>query len=100
VPSQRDHLWTSYLRQRWIGQVIAPLLIIQRVANGNALTGPAITTGHTSLFNARGQGEPAGSGGTHLGSHLKNLAAGYGNNPGEPGVVVERVTDLHPDGMA
>ena len=78
--------------------MIAPLLIIQRVANGSALTGPAVTTGHTSSFNVRGQGEPTGSNGTPLGGYPKNLAAGYGNNPGEPGVVVERTTDLHPDG--
>jgi len=74
--------------RQWIGQVIAPLLIIKRVANGSALTSRAIATGHTSLFNARGQEEPTGSDGTPPGSYLKNSMAGCEGNSGEPGVVV------------
>jgi len=68
--------------------VIAPLLIIQRVANGSAVTGQAITTGDTSLFNDKRQGEPMGSNGLPLRTCPKNSAAGYGKNLGEPGVVV------------
>jgi len=98
VRSHDDHLWASLLMRRRTGQVIAPLLIIQRVANGSAFTGHTITIGHTSLFNARRQGEPTGRDGTPLGSYLKNSAVVYGNNPGSPGVVVEKTTDLHPDG--
>ena len=82
------HLRASCLMRRWIGQVIAPLLIIQRVANGSALTGHAITTGHASSFEVGGQGEPKGSDGTPLCGCLKNSAAGCGKNPGEPEVVV------------
>jgi len=86
--------------QRRIVQVIAPLLIIQRVANGSALTGPTVTTGRTTLFNVRGQGGPADNGGVPLCTCLNNPTAGYGKNPGEPGVVVRRTTGLHPDGNA
>ena len=42
--------------------MIAPLLIIQRVAQGSALTGHTITTGHTSLFNVKNRGEMTESG--------------------------------------
>jgi len=100
VPSNDDNFWASCLMQRWIGQVIAPLLIIQRVANGSALTSHAVTAGYTSLFDVRGEGEPMGRDGTPLSSRPKNLAAGYGNNPGEPRVAVGRTADLRPGGAA
>jgi len=80
-------------------QVIAPLLIIQRVANGSALTSRAITTGHVSVFNVKGWGGPTGSDGIALCSCLKNSAAGYGRNPESPGVMVQTTTDFHPGGM-
>ena len=38
------------------GQVIASLLIIQRVANKSALTSNTLVTGHLSTFKARGRG--------------------------------------------
>lgn len=43
-----------------IGQVIAPLLIIQRVANRSALTSDTIVTGHIISFHDRGRGESVG----------------------------------------
>ena len=78
--------------------MIAPLLIIQRVADRSALTSRTIITGHTSSFSVRRQGEPTGSDGTPLDGHLKNLATGYGKNPGELGSVVETMTDFRSDG--
>jgi len=83
--------------RQWIGQVIAPLLIIRRVANGSAFTGQAITTDHTSSFSVRKQGELTGNDGTPLCSCLKNSAPEYGKNPGEPAVVVEITADFNPD---
>ena len=78
--------------------MIAPLLIIQRIANGSALTGHTITTGRTSLFNVRNRGELADSEYVPFSGHPTSSAAGYRKNPGEPGVVVERTTGFHPDG--
>ena len=43
-----------------IGQVIAPLLIVQRVANRNALTSNTIVSGGTSSFRVRSRHEPTG----------------------------------------
>ena len=52
-----------------IGQVIAPLLIIQRVAKRSALTSDTIVTGNTGSFRARSRQESMG------GSHA--LTGGY-----------------------
>ena len=49
---------------RIFGQVIAPLLIIRRVANQSALTNDSIATGHTSPFKVRSRGELVSGGGT------------------------------------
>ena len=48
------------LMRRWIVQVIAPLLIIQRVANKSALTGNTIASRHLSSFKARSRGMSTG----------------------------------------
>ena len=42
------------------GQVIAPLLIIQRVANRSALTSNTIATGHIESFHVGSRWESAG----------------------------------------
>ena len=63
MPSHDRNLRVSCLMQRWIGQVIAPLLIVQRVANGSALTSHAVSTGRASSFNVKKHGEPTGSDG-------------------------------------
>ena len=50
----RDYdLGIGWLIQRRIGQVIAPLLVIRRVANRSALTSSAVTSGRNSEFRAR-----------------------------------------------
>ena len=75
----RDHdLRAGCLMQQGIVQVIAPLLIIQRVANQSALTSHIITTAHASSFNFKRQED----------GYLKNSAAEYGKDPSELGVVV------------
>ena len=78
--------------RRWIGQVIASLLIIQRVANRSALTSHAVTTGHASWFNVRNKGKPTDSEGTPIGGH--------GKHPDGLQVEVETQTHLLPDGGA
>jgi len=79
------------------GQAIAPLLIIQRVANKNALASRTIVTGRTSSFNVGNRGDSAGNDGVrpdgyHLGSVDK-----YGNVSGELEVRVETTVDFHRD---
>ena len=40
--------------RRWVGQVIAPLLIIQRVANRSAFAGGVVVSGGSSSADKRG----------------------------------------------
>ena len=79
--------------------MIAPLLIVQRVANRSALTSHTINAGHVGLFNPRRQGGPTGGDGTPLGGYLMSSAGGYGKSRSD-GVTVETTIDLHPDGEA
>ena len=52
------------LMQRRIRQVIAPMLIIQRVANKSALTSNDVVHGWISEFEAKNQEESTGDGGS------------------------------------
>ena len=54
------YLKTGSLMRRRIGQVIAPLLIIQRVASGSAMTSSTITSRHLISFEARNRGVSTG----------------------------------------
>jgi len=78
-------------------QVIAPLLIIQRVANQNALTSNTITSGNTGSFNMRSRGKSTGSNGTLPSGYRMSSVDKYGNNSGELGVGVETTIDLRRD---
>ena len=80
-----------------IAQVIAPLLIIKRVANRRALTSNTTVTGDTSLFHARSWWEstgdrdiPPGHDGDPIGS-----ADNYEKNSDELGV--EATIGFHRD---
>lgn len=75
-------------------QVIAPLLIIQRVASKSALTSDTITTGHVSSFRFRSQRESTGGSDTPHGRYHTSSVDRYGKNPGELGVEVEATIDL------
>ena len=44
--------------------MIAPLLVIQRIANKSALTSNTIASGHLSSFKARSRADVTGGGGT------------------------------------
>ena len=55
--SHKYDLQTDFLMQGRIEQVIAPLLIILRVANRSALTSKTIASGRISGFKARSRGE-------------------------------------------
>jgi len=82
---------------RRIGQVIAPLLIIKRVANRNALTGSIIVTGTVSSLKFGNGGGLTGDGALP-GGHSMSTADSCGLNSGELGVGVGTAVDLHRDG--
>ena len=79
----------------WIGQVIAPLLIIRRVANRSALTSETITTVRTISFNPRSREESTG--GALSGGDPMNSADECGKSSVEFGVMVETTIDLQRD---
>jgi len=77
-------------RRQRIVQVIAPLLIIQRVADQSALTSNTTLRGSIGSSKARSRGESTNGSSTLPGGYsLKSL--------GEHGVGVETVIDIHRD---
>ena len=82
-------MWMSDISR----QVIAPLLIIQRVANQSALTSTSVTGGVGS-FSFRSRGGTAGSSGTLSGGYPMNYGGGFGK---ELNVGVETTVDFHQD---
>ena len=77
------------LIRRRNGQVIASLLIIQRVANRSALTSETITHGNIDQFKAGGNALPGGQ--------SMSFMVEYGISSVEPGIGVETVIDIHRD---
>ena len=77
--------------------MIAPLLIVQWVANRSAFTSHTISTGHASSFNVRRQEELTGGDDTPLGGYLMSSVGWYEGNRGGLGVAVKTTSDLHLD---
>ena len=78
-----------------MGQVIAPLLVIQRVADKSALTGNIVVSAHLSEFKARDGGQlTAGSADLPSGDPTFS-ADGNRKNSGELGAEVESTIDFH-----
>ena len=78
--------------------MIAPLLIIQRVANRGALTSNTIITGHTNPSHARSWGESAGGDRVLPAVFSMHLADNHTKNAGEPrDRGVESTIDLNQD---
>ena len=77
-----------------IGQVIAPLLIIQRVANQSALTSNTIVTAQIDSFRTRTRGESArGSRDLPGGYYPTRSMDNHGESTGELEIMAEnRVT--------
>ena len=78
-----------------IGQVIAPLFIIHRVANKSALTSKSLASGRLSAFKARSRGELTDGSGAVPSGDPASSADERGTNSGEPGVGVETTNDSH-----
>ena len=86
-----DHdLRKGYLISR---QVIAPLLIIKRVANKSALTSNAIISGQTSSSGVRSRGKLTGGSDPLFGGDPMNSVDEYGMNSSE--LRVETAADFH-----
>jgi uncharacterized membrane protein YgcG len=78
-------------------QVIAPLLIIRRVADQSALTSNTVVSGNTRPFSFRSGGKSMGGSGTLPGGYPMSSME-YGKTSGEQfGVGVETTIDLHHD---
>ena len=99
MPPRGRSLRTGHLTWERIGQVIAPLLIIKRVANRNTLIGQTVATGNTSSFKIGSQRESKGSGGTLPSEYPMDSMGKCGEGSGEIGVRVETAIDLHRDCM-
>lgn len=77
----------ALLLNRYGEQVIAPFLIVLRVANKKALTSEAIITGHVSSMHFGNRAaESVDGNGTLPGGHPASLTDVYGKTPGENGV--------------
>ena len=78
--------------------MIAPLLIIKRVANRSALTSDVITTGHIISIDVGSRWEPAGGGRALPAVYPMSSADDYGKDIREPGVhEVESTIEFHLD---
>ena len=79
----------------WIGQVLAPLFIIHRVANKSALTSKSLVSGHLSTFKARSRGKLTDSSGDVPGEDSMTPINESGTNSGEPGVGIGTTDGFH-----
>jgi len=77
--------------------VIAPLLIIQRVANKSAVTGSTVVSENIGSFRVRSRGESRGGGGATPGGYPTSSVNKYGEISGElrVGVKTEATIDSH-----
>ena len=83
-----------------IGQVIAPLLIIQRVANKSALTKNTMVSGRLGSVKSRSQGRSMGGSGALPGGDPISPADEHEMNSGEAGAgveIFETAIDSHRD---
>ena len=76
-------------------QVIASLLIIQRVANKSALTSDSLAAGHISEFKARSRGGLTDGSNPIPGGHTMSPVGEREMDSGEPEIAVESRTDVH-----
>jgi len=80
----------------WL-QVIAPLLIIRRVADQSALMSKSVTTGNISSINFRSRGRTTGGSGIASDKYPVNPVGRYGRSSNELDIWVETMIDLRQD---
>ena len=78
-------------------QVIAPLLIIQRVANQRALTSKSFATGSISSIDFRSRGRTTGGSEIIPDVYPVSSVGRYGRSPNELDIWVETTIDLRQD---
>ena len=78
------------------GQVIAPFLVILRVANRKALTSETILSGTAGSIQFNPQMKPSAGNGTLADRYPTSSMDTYGETPGELEVGAEITIDLHP----
>jgi len=77
----------------WNGQVIASLLIIQRVAEKSAFTSDTLARASTALLKARGRGELTDD----LSGYPTNSVGKHEATSGEVGVGADTMVDIRQD---
>jgi hypothetical protein len=77
-------------------QVIAPFLIILRVANRRALTGEAVASGNVGSIRFKSRGKSTGGDGTLSDGHPTSYVDPGGETTGEPGIGVETAIEEVP----
>jgi len=92
-----SHLADLFLPVLAETQVIAPFLIIQRVANQSALTSNSVATGNPGSFNFRSRGRTTDGSGTLSGGYPMDSADKYGKSSGELGIGVNTTLEFHQD---
>lgn len=96
--SVKSHVADIFLPILAETQVIAPLLIIRRVADQSALTSNTIVSGNNRPFAFRSPGKSTGGSGTLPGGYPMSSVDMYGKTSGDqPGLVFERTIDLRRD---
>ena len=83
--------------RRRTGQVIAPLLIIQRVADKSALTSDTVVSGHLGSFRARNREELTDVSAALSVNDPISSSDRNGENSGELWVGAETTIDFHQD---
>jgi len=87
--------WTGTQYDDGFGQVVAPLLIIQRVANQNALSGTAAVVRQVSSPNPASRGKSTGGSRTPPGQYPMGPVDKYRTGVGRFGGGVESPTDFY-----
>ena len=82
---------------RWIGQVIASLFVIHRVANKSALTSNTLVSGRMSTFKAESRPELTEGSDSIPGGGPASSVGEREMGSSEPGVGVETTNDSHRD---
>ena len=83
----------EWLSNMAIGQVIAPLLIIQRVANRSAMMSDTIKSGHSNSLHFRSQGESTGDSHALSGGYPMGSVDNHGIDTNDLEIVVETRVD-------
>lgn len=85
------------MSDNFVEQVIAPLLIIQRVANRKALTSESLASGAIDSIRFKSRGNSSGGTGSLPGGYAMGSKGVYGKSPSDlsGGIDIETTIELH-----